>query len=128
MLDVLQATEANVARLKIATIDDVRRVPGRIVAFSPAVAGNNEALRDFLMRRVYRHPLVVRMVTKAEGFVERLFDLYCRVPDQLPLECRERVAGEGVPRVIADYLSGMTDRYLLEDYIRAFEPTIFPRG
>jgi len=127
MLDVLAATEANIRERGIASVDDVRRAGRRIAGFSPAVAGDNAALLDFLMRRVYRHPRIVRMVTKAEAFVDRLFDLYCRVPAQLPLERQVWIESDGVERVIADYISGMTDRFLLEDYIRAFEPEPFLR-
>ena len=128
MLDALEATEANVRRLNIRSVEDVRACRQRIVAFSPHVAANNTVLRDFLIRCVYGHPRVVRMVTKAEGFIERLFDLYCRVPSQLPLDCQAWLETEGLERVIADYISGMTDRFLLEDYIRAFEPKPFLRG
>lgn len=122
MLDALEATEANLARLHVQTVDGVRSAPERIATFSESVATNNGVLRDFLMRRVYRHPRVVRMVTKAENFVERLFHLYRDVPGQLPLDHQARIERDGRERVIADYISGMTDRALLEDYIRAFEP------
>jgi dGTPase len=127
MLDALEATEANIGRLGIRSVEDVHASRERLVAFGPRVTADNSTLRDFLMRRVYCHPRVVRMVTKAEGFVERLFDLYCRVPNQLPLECQAMIESEGRERVIADYISGMTDRFLLQDYIRAFEPEPFLR-
>jgi len=128
MLDALEATEANIERLGIETVEDVRAAGQRILTFGPAMAENNAVLRDFLMRRVYRHPRVVRMVTKAETFIERLFNLYRRAPAMLPLECQERIEREGLERVISDYISGMTDRYLIEDYVRAFEPAPFLRG
>jgi len=127
MLNALETTEANIRRMGIGSIEDVRACRPRIVAFSAPIAANNALLRDFLMRRVYCHPRVVRMVTKAEGFIERLFDLYCGVPSQLPLDCQAMIESEGRERVIADYISGMTDRFLLEDYIRAFEPEPFLR-
>ncbi|KPL10992.1 hypothetical protein AMJ85_04970 [candidate division BRC1 bacterium SM23_51] len=128
MLDALEATEANIERLGIQSVEDVRAARRRVVAFSPKMADDKTVLRDFLMQRVYRHPRVVRMVTKADRYVDRLFDLYRRVPSQLPLECQGRLDSDGLERVIADYISGMTDRFLLEDYVRAFEPTPFLRG
>ncbi len=128
MLDALKATEANLEQAGIRSIEDVRAARQRLVTFSSVVAANSALLRDFLMRRVYRHPRVVRMVTKAEEFIERLFNLYCRVPEQLPFDCQAQIEADGVHRVIADYISGMTDRFLLEDYARAFEPTLHLRG
>jgi dGTPase len=74
------------------------------------------------MRRVYRHPYVVRMATKAERFIEKMFLLYRDTPEQLPLKYQARIERDGLVRVIVDYLSGMTDRYLLDEYIKAFEP------
>jgi dGTPase len=127
MLDALEATEANLRRLEVGSVEDVRQCRERLVGFGPRLAADNAVLRDFLMRRVYGHPRVVRMVTKAEGFVERLFDLYNRVPTQLPLDLQASIETEGRERVIADYLSGMTDRFLLDDYVRAFEPEPFLR-
>jgi dGTPase len=33
-----------------------------------------------------------------------------------------REDGESVPRVIADYIAGMTDRFALEEYKKLFDP------
>jgi len=127
MLDVLEATEAGIARLGIRSVEDVRNARQRIVAFSPQMAGENVILRDFLLRHVYNHPRVVRMVAKAEDFIERLFKSYRNRPGQMPLECQAWIETEGLERVIADYISGMTDRFLMDEYVRAFEPEPFLR-
>ncbi len=45
-------------------------------------------------------------------------------PRQLPphvLAARSEV-GEPVPRVIADYIAGMTDRFALDEYKKLFDP------
>ena len=62
------------------------------------------------------------MNTKADNFISRLFELYVTRPEQLPLKYQARIKSEGLKRVVSDYLSGMTDRYLITDYIKAFEP------
>ncbi|HBF33454.1 TPA: deoxyguanosinetriphosphate triphosphohydrolase, partial [Candidatus Sumerlaeota bacterium] len=82
----------------------------------------SSAMRTFLMKNVYRHPHVVRMVSKGERFLERLFELYRSNPRELPLHYQARIAEQGLERVIADYISGMTDHYCLEEYKRAFLP------
>jgi dGTPase len=122
--DVLQTTTENLSRHGIKSIDDVRALGGRRIAgFSPGLAERQRKLKDFLMANVYRHPRVVRMSTKAEKFIERLFELYVQIPQQLPIKYQKRINLDGLERVVADYLSGMTDRYLQQDYIRAFHPT-----
>lgn len=122
--DVLNTTDANIKAMGIKTIDDVRaHTKGRIVTFSKEMAEKNRELKDFLMKRVYRHPRVVRMSTKAEKFIERMFNLFIEIPEQLPLKYQARIERDGLHRVVTDYISGMTDRYLQDEYIRAFEPT-----
>lgn len=121
--DVLATTERNLAYHGVQSVDDVRNVPNRIVGFSADQLLRNRHLKDFLLQNVYYHPNVVRMNSKAEYFIERLFDLYVRIPGQLPLKYQNRIKQDGIKRVVTDYISGMTDRYLTEDYIRAFEPT-----
>jgi len=120
--DVLRTTEINLASHNITSVEAVRQCPNRIVGFSRDQGMRNRRLKDFLLQKVYHHPSVVRMNTKAEYFVERLFELYVRIPGQLPLKYQNRVASDGIKRVVTDYMCGMTDRYLTEDYVRAFEP------
>ncbi|MGC8740266.1 MAG: deoxyguanosinetriphosphate triphosphohydrolase [Candidatus Sumerlaeaceae bacterium] len=120
--DALRTTMQNIERLKISSVQDVRHCKQKIVSMSKEMLEKNRVLKDFLMRRVYRHPYVVRMATKAERFIEKMFLLYRNTPEQLPLKYQARIERDGLVRVIVDYLSGMTDRYLLDEYIKAFEP------
>ena len=53
--------------------------------------------------------------------------MYEEVPELLPLKHQERAKEENLKHVIRDYLSGMTDRYLQEEYIRAFEPQVLTK-
>lgn len=121
--DVLHTTLRNIDQYKIASVDDVRNLQHRVASFSRDQLQRNRKLKDFLMQNVYMHPSVVRMNSKAEYFIERLFDLYVRIPGQLPRKFQQRIPEDGVKRVVTDYISGMTDRFLTDDYIRAFEPT-----
>lgn len=122
--DVMQTTTDNLQRLKIGSVDEVRQQRARrLVGLSAKQTELNRELKGFLMARVYRHPRVVRMASKAERFIEQLFTLYVDVPEQLPLKYQARIDRDGLKRVVTDYISGMTDRYLQEDYIRAFHPT-----
>ena len=122
--DVLTHTDATINRLGIRSVDDVRALrKTRVISYSPEMQAKLRVLKDFLMRRVYRHPVVVRMSTKAERFVEKMFNLYVEIPEQLPLKYQARIERDGLRRVVTDYISGMTDRYLQDEYVRAFEPT-----
>lgn len=122
--DVLAETTRRIESAGIKSVQDVRRHKARIVDFSPAMRAQLTELKDFLLKNVYFHPHVVRMQTKAERFITSLFTLYLENPRQLPIKYQERIAADGLERVITDYISGMTDRFCIEEYIKAFEPSL----
>lgn len=124
IFDALENFERNIQTFDISSLNDVRKCPQKIACVSEQMKVKNAKLRAFLMQRVYTHPNVVRMNTKARMYIERLFNLYLTCPGQLPLKYQARIERDGLKRVITDYLSGMTDRYLLKDYMRAFEPDV----
>ena len=45
-----------------------------------------------------------------------LFEFWVRVPEQLPEAYFAEVESEGVARVVADYIAGMTDNFILLQY------------
>jgi dGTPase len=64
------------------------------------------------------------MTQKADRIMSALFQVYVDEPKQLPphITRRARDEGETIPRVIADYIAGMTDRFALEEYKKLFDP------
>ena len=122
VMDALEQTQKNIDTHKIQCVEDVRNLGKKIARFSDGMTDNNRKLKQFLMANVYRHPHTIKMVSKAERFVEELFELYLKIPEQLPFKYQQRIPQDGKKRVICDYISGMTDRFVLQDYIRSFEP------
>ena len=90
----------------------------RIVAPSAAVAAGKRQLERFLFTRVYRSEKVMEVRSAAQEKLTRLFRWYCEHPDDMPPGFRGRAATLGVPRTAADYIAGMTDRYLELDFQR----------
>ncbi|MFW5870448.1 MAG: deoxyguanosinetriphosphate triphosphohydrolase, partial [Candidatus Sumerlaeota bacterium] len=111
VFDVLETTTANLREAGIGSLEDVRNAGRRLVEFSAQARERNALLRDFLFKRVYRHPYVIRMTNKADGFISRLFELYIDKPEILPYKYQDRIDGDSLETVVADYISGMTDRY-----------------
>ncbi|OPZ07399.1 MAG: Deoxyguanosinetriphosphate triphosphohydrolase [candidate division BRC1 bacterium ADurb.BinA292] len=122
--DVLTHTSRRLDELRPRSPGDAAQCDPRLADFSPAMREGQVQLREFLMRNVYRHPTTLKMQMKAARFLKRLFLLYEESPELLPLKYQSRVAAFGLRRVITDYLSGMTDRYCLEEYMTHFEPTL----
>ena len=83
-------------------------------------------LKRFLFQRVYQSPQVCIMNEKGKLIIKRIFEHLERKPEMLPRGFRgrfEKAADRTEKRrVIADYLSGMTDRYAMDLYQMMFEP------
>jgi dGTPase len=126
-LDTYASVEAQLAALAddIAynnhDVDDGYRGP--VVAFSAAMSRDLEALRAFLVARVYRHARIARVMGDAERVVSDLFGLYRAHPEALPPEWREQAPEKGYPRYVCDFIAGMTDRYALVEHRRLFDAT-----
>jgi dGTPase len=108
----------------IDSIDGVRAVKPRLVDLSAEMAARHAQLKAFLTDRLYHHHRVTRMTQKADRIMSALFEVYMAEPRQLPPHITDRVSEEpeGMPRVIADYIAGMTDRFALEEYKKLFDP------
>ena len=66
----------------------------------------------------HRSPRVLAVRVPAQERLTRLFDWYCGHPDDLPAGFRQRAESFGVRRSVADYIAGMTDRFLELDHDR----------
>jgi dGTPase len=119
--DLVEETQARLAKLDPQTADDIRRAKKPVVGFSPAMAEANHAIKEFLRARMYRHWQVSRMTAKARRLTEGLFGLLHADPSLLPDGWRAQ-AGEGQPaqaaQVVCDYVAGMTDRFAQEEFRR----------
>jgi len=117
--DLLAETMRRIEACGIAILEEVERAPV-LVGFSPAMAEENRALKTFLRENLYRHYQVVRMTSKARRVIRELFEALMGDPRLLPPEYQQRGASESMPRVIADYIAGMTDRYAMKEHRRLF--------
>ena len=93
-----------------------------MIGFSSGMKRLRAPLKEFLDKELYHHHKVIRMAVKARRFLTALFETYLRKPEQLPNTTRARLRQEDPYRVICDYIAGMTDRYVLEEYKKLFYP------
>ncbi len=73
---------------------------------------------------VFDDPRVRTLESKGGRILERLFDSFIEDDRLLPLDFQEYIDDRlgTKPRLIADFLAGMTDKYAYEYYKRLFEP------
>jgi len=114
---VATSTEA-IAKSGAQSADDVRLKTAPLIRYSDQLAEANRALRKFLYQNVYYHPRVSEVNRRACEMLLRVFEGYVADPDRLGEGAMRRVEKEGLHRTICDYIAGMTDRYLMEEYAR----------
>ena len=105
-----------------ADADALRRLPV-LAALPPAMRAEFDELKRFLFRSLYRHPQVVQTTAAAREVVARLFDAYLAAPREMPEDFAARPDRQ---RAVADYVSGMTDRFALREYHRLTGHIPFP--
>ena len=120
--DICTTTSANLEKFGIASLEDLRRVNRPVVHFNAELTSRNLALKRFLFEKLYRHYKVDKMRVKAEIFITRLFETYLRYPNLLPPKYQSLIDHFGLHLLVCDYISGMTDRFALDEYKRLFEP------
>ncbi len=120
--DLLEETRRNLKEQRIRTVADVRGAADRLVRPSAEVAALKAELESFLHERVYRHYRVMRMAIKGRRMLQMLFSELCEHPQQLPPRYLARAESVPIPRVVGDYLAGMTDRFAQDEFLRLFQP------
>jgi dGTPase len=122
--DLMTNLATELERSRIGSVEDVRRAGGALAQFSPPMAEKVGELKQIMRDRLYRHYRVSRMTEKAGRVLARLFETYMAEPRQMPehVLARAERGGEPIPRVVADYIAGMTDRFALDEYRKLFDP------
>ncbi len=90
----------------------------KLVCYSDGVGAANAELRKFLYANVYYHPRVAEVNQRACEMLREVFEAYMREPERLPEGAARRIDTEGLHRAVCDYVAGMTDRYLMEEFGR----------
>jgi dGTPase len=102
----------------VRTADDVRRHPDKLVAYDGELKRANLQLRAFLYKNLYYHPKVNGANVAATAKIETVFNHYMAHPEELGETTNERLKKEGLSRTVCDYIAGMTDRFLSDEYDR----------
>jgi dGTPase len=90
------------------------------IALSRPVFAALDALRDFMFSEVYLRESAREDHDRATRLIRDLFSHFLEHPDEMPSEYHE--APGDLPTRVADFISGMTDRYAIRTYERLFLP------
>jgi dGTPase len=120
--DVIDAT-AEALRRASPPSADAARVMAPLVGFSEAMRRRSGDLKRFLLHNLYRHEQVMETTGRAKQVVRELFDAYLDEPGQMSSDfaCRD-----DLPRSVADYIAGMTDRFAMREHERLTGRKLIP--
>jgi len=118
--DVISASAAAISASGVQSAAEVRRRRRPLICYSRTLRAANRALRKFLYANLYYNPGVAIANRRACRMLRDVFMHYIREPSMLGRHTARRLRREGLERSVCDYLSGMTDGYLLDEYVRLF--------
>jgi dGTPase len=117
-VDLIENTQARVNRGGMATLEDVRKHAERMAAFSPPVEDDRRQIKKFLHENLYDSASLSEEKEAAERIVSELFEFWMANPSALSRYYQEKAEQESLPRVVCDYIAGMTDHFIMEQYER----------
>lgn len=118
--DVIETSSAKIVRARVSSVKEVREQSKPLVRYSEALLSANKKLRKFLYKNLYYHPQVAGVNQRACELLARVFEAYVDDPSQLGKTSAKRVKADGLHRTVCDFVSGMTDRYLIQEHERLF--------
>ena len=114
--DLIATTLANTREIGATCLDDVRDHGARLATFSPLAESQRLQEKRYLYDTLYTCGALSIEHEKAAEVVASLFDFWIANPQELPAGYIEEIETEGLARVVADYIAGMTDSYILLQY------------
>jgi dGTPase len=125
ILAVLGRTHsARISRLVTDVVTASRLDDKRHIEMSGEVLGALMALRDFLYGHVYERAEIREEFGRAQRIVHELWDYFHQHADEFRAKHWPRglPESEELPRAVADFITGMTDRYAMRIYEEYFLP------
>ena len=114
--DLIATTRANTQATGAQSLPDIRRHPARLALFSPQAEAERLQEKRYLYDTLYTCEALENEHDKAEEVVKALFNHWINDHEELPQSHFEEVQAEGLARVVADYIAGMTDSFILLQY------------
>ena len=110
VLDVSLQNLKNLGALDALNCDAICHANHAMIATSKAIESQQKQLKQFLKTHMYQHESVSASCREGQGVIEGLFHYYLDNPDKLPEQWLVDQS-KPTPRLICDYIAGMTDRY-----------------
>ncbi len=114
--DLIRETARRAHQAGVSSLDQVRQHPERLAALSTEKEEERRQAKSYLHSRLYISEEILRNHQQAEEVVGGLFRDWVRNPGLLPNAYLAMAERDGAPRVVADYVAGMTDAFILDHW------------
>ncbi|MEO6848252.1 MAG: deoxyguanosinetriphosphate triphosphohydrolase [Chthoniobacterales bacterium] len=114
--DLIYSSSEAIQKSGVASVEDVKKQKHPLIRYSDALKKSNAQLRKFLYKKFYHHPVVADINREACRRLEEIFHFLLENPGKMGPKNVNRTKEYGLERTATDYLSGMTDRYLVQKY------------
>ncbi len=119
--DLIDQTQANITALAPQSIDDIRQAGKPLASMTDEIYAQHVGLKRFLNKHLYRHEQKLAMTEKVQAVLKDLFQIYMTDIDRMPPQfssLADKQDQTSRARVVADYISGMTDRFAIAEHER----------
>jgi dGTPase len=111
--DLIATTIRNAEAIGAESLEAIRLHPRRLAVFSEQAESERLEEKRYLYNTLYTCKELENEHDKAEEVVTALFDFWIENPEELPQGYFDEAEAEGLARIVADYIAGMTDQYIL---------------
>ncbi len=121
--DLLAESDRRLKPLKGLTSHQALNHNQKLIALTSDKQEALKMISQFLFKNMYRHSQISEMRKKCLSVIQDLFILYSENPSLLPDEWGElasQACHKALVRIVSDYISGMTDRYALNEHNHHF--------
>ncbi len=120
--------ESSRQRINSMLLSIKRKSEGQnFVKMEDDVAEATAELRKFLFERVYMTEPFRNEEAKADRMISALYEYYMKTPEKLPEFYKKRLEFEEKHVVLSDYISGMSDHYVVKTFSEIFIPANWKR-
>ena len=114
--DIIKASTQHISEQTLDSSDQVRRSSARLIRNSKEVTQSSMQLKRFLYENLYNHKEVAQPNKKGGEIISSVFELFIKKPSLLGETTSKRISEHGLHRTVCDYIAGMTDRYIIEEF------------
>jgi len=111
--DLIRNTIKNIKKNKIKNINDVYNSKEPIVSFSSKIQKVDRETKNFLRKIMYNNKNVLKKNNKGKKIISKLFQYISKKPNKF---INNDLLKHDKYRAVADFISGMTDRYAINIY------------